>query len=71
MLQEFAKPSFGGPLRPQSYYDVVNGIIRTLKGTASLRTTAAHLNAAGLQTPSGKPWTRQAVFSYTKARSFN
>lgn len=70
MLNQFAAPGFGKPLRPPQFYTTVDGIIRTLKPYATLRAIAERLNAVGLTTPSGKSWTRQSVSCYTRKRSF-
>jgi hypothetical protein len=69
MLNQFAVPGFGTPLRPAPYYVAITGIVRTLKPYATLRLIADKLNSVGLTTPSGKPWNRQSVSCYIRKHS--
>jgi hypothetical protein len=59
-----ARPSFGGRLNVNEYYDAVSSVISVLRPVATLRVIAAHLNAASFHTPSGKPWTKERVATY-------
>jgi len=69
MQATFIKPAFGGRLQPDSYYESINGILRTLKPYATLRIMADKLNSCGFTTPSGKIWDRQKVSTYMRKRA--
>lgn len=64
-----ARPAFGAPRKSERYYADCSAIIRTLRPMASLKTIAQHLNSAGLKTPTGNDWTRDAVSNYARAHS--
>jgi hypothetical protein len=61
-------PSFGRPLRSSDYYELVDGLISTLRPHSTLRAVANHLQAAGLRTPSNLDWTRMRVAQYVRNR---
>jgi hypothetical protein len=66
MIETYAAPSFGGKARPDAYYAQVDAIIATLRGKASQRTIAGHLNAVGITTPKGLVWDRQKLACYLR-----
>jgi hypothetical protein len=66
---QFIKPAFGGRLQPDSYYETVNGILRTLRPFATLKVMSDKLNSCGFTTPSGKIWDRQKVSTYLRKRA--
>lgn len=68
MSSMHAIPSFGRPLRSESYYELCDGLVNALRPHSSLRAVAEHLQAAGLRTPSGKDWTRLRVAGYIRNR---
>jgi hypothetical protein len=62
-----AVPAFGARHRTPDFYAKINAILAILRPAATLRVCAAHLNAAGFTTPSGKPFTRERVATYLKS----
>ena len=69
MLQVYASPAFQGRARPDSYYREINGIIATLRRTASLAVISDHLNKSGFLTPRGLPFDRQRLANYLRNTS--
>lgn len=61
------RPSFGGRLRTQTYYEGVNSIIHNMRPLATLRTIAKHLNTAQFLTPSGLQWNRERLANYLRS----
>lgn len=59
-----APPAFGGRLKADEYYVAINSIISVMRGVATLRSIADHLNHAGFTTPSSVPWTRTRLANY-------
>jgi hypothetical protein len=66
MLLQKAIPLFGQKLRPSSFYEMVTGIVTTLRPYSSLKTVADHLNGLGLTTPKGLPWSKSAVANFIR-----
>jgi hypothetical protein len=67
MAHQDAKPKFGGRLKTPSYYAEVRAYIGALRDTKTLRNIALMLNSAGYLTPSGKPFTKQAVSNFLRS----
>lgn len=64
-----ARPAFAAPRKSPAYYIAVRSLVSSLRDTASLKEIALHLNAAGMKTPSGNDWTRDAVSNFARAHS--
>lgn len=60
-------PSFGGRLRNEAYYTNTSNVIRILRGRASLRIIAQHLNSQNITTPTGLPFNRDRLARYIKS----
>lgn len=71
MLPDSNIPRFGGKLRTESYYQAVNGIIRTLLPLATRQVLADKLNSENITTPSGKPWDKSKVAAYLRHNSIS
>jgi len=69
MLANSAVPGFGTKLRTDSYYQSVDGIIRTLRPVATLRLISEKLNSVGFTTPRNLPWDRQRLAAYMRKKS--
>jgi hypothetical protein len=61
-------PAFAGKKKLPRYYEIVTGIIQTLRPMSSLSIIAQHLTAQGLLSPSDRQWDRHLVSSYIKAQ---
>lgn len=66
----FSVPTFGGRLRTPEFYTQLNGVIRTLRGKATLKTLAQHLNNQQFTTPTGRDWTKDRLAAYLKSTAF-
>ena len=62
-----AKPAYGSKLRTAEFYQIVNSVINVLRPVATLQTIARHLNAQGLQTPSGLSWNKGRLTNYLQS----
>lgn len=71
MLPDSNVPRFGGKLRTESYFQTVNGILRTLLPLATRQVLADKLNAEGITTPSGKSWDKSRVSAYLRHNSIS
>lgn len=59
-------PGFGQRVLSDDYYVQVDQIIATLRGTASQRVIADHLNRHNFTTPKGLPFNRERVAQYLR-----
>lgn len=66
----FSAPAFGGRLRTPEFYAQTNSIIRTLRGKATLKVLAQHLNNQQFTTPTGREWTKDRLAAYLKSTAF-
>jgi hypothetical protein len=69
MLLHKAIPLFGQKLRPSSYYETITATVSTLRPYSSLKTVADQMNAMGLTTPKGLPWSKIAVANYIRTNA--
>lgn len=66
MLSDSNAPGFGAKLRTPAYYEIVNGIMRTLRPLATRKVLADKLNSEGITTPAGLAWDRTKVAAYLR-----
>jgi len=66
MDSTIATPAFHGKLRTPEFYANITRIIRAGGRITRLRTHAERLNALGLTTPSGLPWTKERVRNFIR-----
>ncbi|CAN7418468.1 hypothetical protein [Massilia sp. LjRoot122] len=71
MAHQHAIPAFGKPLKTAEYYQMIDGIVNTLRPFSTLRTVANHLNSLGLRTPGDLEWHRLHVSNYIRQRGLN
>ena len=62
-----ARPGFGVKRKTETYYELVNQTIASLRATKSLRIIADMLNSQGLTTPRDMAWTRERVSTYLRS----
>lgn len=66
-----AKPTFGGAHRIPEYYQTVNAAIKLGRGNCkTLREIAEQMDKDGLDTPSGKQWSKDLVAAYLKSVAY-